>query len=102
MPRLDFASDRHEDFRDHEGYTTVAKDEDSVENYTLDWADDLGSETISTSTWECDGVTNDADSNTTTTTTITVSETNGTAKNTITTSDSRTLVYRIKFRGVKA
>jgi hypothetical protein len=108
MPRLVFPSDRHESFADSDGIESVAKDEDSVRSYTLDWTIDkrgnemADSDTISTSAWECNGVAEESSSNTTTTTTIQVSGTNGTAKNTVVTAGGETLIHRIRFVGVKA
>ena len=97
MPTVYTKSPRRRSFTDINGLTAWHKDEDSVETYTIDWSDELGSETVSTSTWLMDGPTNDSDSSTTTTTSITVSKSGGTAKNTITTSGGRTLVKRLRF-----
>jgi len=47
------------------------KDADAVLDFTIDWGDWLGTDTISASTWTCDsGITVDSSSNTTTTTTV--------------------------------
>jgi hypothetical protein len=47
------------------------KDPDAVLDYTIDWSDWLGADTISTSAWTVPtGITEDSDSNTTTTTTV--------------------------------
>ena len=47
------------------------KDADATLDYTVDWDDWLGSDTISTSTWTADsGITVDSSTNTTTTTTV--------------------------------
>ena len=71
--------------------------------FAIDWSPDLGSATVSTSTWAVsDGVTQDAESETTTTTTIRVS--GGTdggiyiLTNTITTSGSETLIAYLVLR----
>lgn len=71
------------------------KDPDAVLDYSIDWSDWLGSDTISTSTWEVDsGITEDSNSNTDTVTTIWLS--GGTAgkkyelTNRITTTGGRT------------
>lgn len=46
----------------------------SIFDYTIDWTDELGGDTIVTSTWAVDnGLTQDSESETTTTTTIFVS-----------------------------
>ena len=47
------------------------KDPDAVLDYTVDWSDWLGSDTISSSSWTVpSGITKDSDSNTDTTATI--------------------------------
>ena len=47
------------------------KDADAILDYTIDWEDWLGTDTISSSAWTCDsGITVDSSSNTTTTTTV--------------------------------
>lgn len=47
------------------------KDPNDVADYELDWAPDLGTDTISTSTWIAPaGITVDSDTNTTTTATV--------------------------------
>ena len=47
------------------------KDPDAVKDYGINWADWLGADTISTSTWTVPAtITKDSDSKTTTTTTI--------------------------------
>lgn len=80
------------------------KDPDAVLDYTIDWSDWLGSDTITASTWTVPaGITNDSDSNTTTKAIIWLS--GGTAETTyecinhITTTggreDDRTLIIHI-------
>lgn len=90
--------DESEYFIDREGRLTYVQHEEATRAYTLDWSDQLNTgETISTSTWDEEGVSVDSSSNTTTTTTATISQTNGAAKNTITTSAGRTEIKRIFF-----
>lgn len=74
----------------------VEKDPDTDSTYTIDWTNQLGSETVSSSSWTLPaGVTETSSSNTTTTTTITLG--GGTAGSTyeltndVTLSDSSTL-----------
>ena len=97
MPTAKLRPERISAFYDKDGVLSWHKDQDSVESYTLDWADFLGADTISTSSWEADGIAVDSDSNTTTTTEVTVSKTGGTAKNTITTAGGYTYVRRVRF-----
>jgi hypothetical protein len=50
---------------------TFTKDPDAILDYTFDWSEWLGTDTISTSTFTLtSGITKDSDSKTTTTTTI--------------------------------
>lgn len=101
MAHLKFTSLRRDSFM-LDGMESVAKDADSVDPYTIDWSEDLAAaETISTSAWEYSVVTGASATNTTTTTTTTISGTGGWAKNTITTSLSRTLVHRVGFVDVE-
>lgn len=81
------------------------KDPDAVLDYTIDWSDWLGTDTISTSTWTLDtGITEDSSANTTTTTTIVVSggsvKTSYKAVNHIVTAagleDDRTIIIKIE------
>lgn len=52
----------------------VVKDPDEVLDFTFDWVDELGTDTISTSTWTAGaGITVDSSSNTTTKATIILS-----------------------------
>ncbi len=72
------------------------KDPASVLDYTVDWADYLVSDTISTSTWTVPaGITLDSQSNTATTTTVWLSggthNTAYTATNKVTTAGGRTV-----------
>lgn len=58
----------------HEPPKTFHKDPDEVISFTIDWAQWLKTDTISSSEWVVPaGITEDSDSNTTTTTTITLS-----------------------------
>lgn len=79
------------------------KDPDEVKDYGVNWAELLGTDTISTSTWTVPtGITKDSQSNTTTTTTIWLS--GGTAAETysfdnlITTAGGRTYDRTIKLK----
>lgn len=49
------------------------QDPDDVLDYVIDWSDWLDGDTIASSSWTVDGVTQDDDDNTTTTTTIWIS-----------------------------
>lgn len=100
MPRLTFASGRHESFAGPDGIETVSKDIDSIESFTLDWSLDLGTDTISTSTWETSGPTAVSSSNTTTTTTIKASGA-GELKNKVVTNGGSTYVYRVNLLGIR-
>lgn len=75
-------------------YPVREKDPSSIQNFDVNWAKELNGETISTSTWELDGLINVTDSNTNDTTTIRVSGgSEGQVhrlQNTITTSGSQT------------
>ena len=52
----------------------VLKDPAEVIDFAFDWSDELGADTISTSTWAADaGITIDADSETATVATVTLS-----------------------------
>ena len=84
---------------------TFIKDPDSVLDYTIDWEDWLGSDTIATSDWTVDtGLTEDSDTNTTKAATIWLSS--GTANtdyevtNEITTqglrTDNRTITIQVR------
>jgi hypothetical protein len=65
---------------------TFVKDPDNVTNFSIDWSDWLGSDTISTSTWTVPaGITEDSSGKTNTVATITLSS--GTAGTTYTLSD---------------
>lgn len=75
-----------------------------VKDYTLDWTDELGTDTISTSTWTVtSGITKDSSSNTTKTATVWLSAATAgsdhTATNTIVTAAGRTLVRAIVIEG---
>ncbi len=79
------------------------KDPDSIEDFTIDWSDHLGSDTIATSVWTVpSGLTQDSETETTTTATVTLSGgTVGafhTVTNRITTDGGRTLDQSIHIR----
>lgn len=91
-------SARKQFFADEDGVDSIGKDSGSKESYTIDWADDLSTgETISTSLWECSGVTSTSPSNTTTTATTWITESSGYATNEVTTSTGRTLRKTLRF-----
>lgn len=83
-------------FVDSDGFLCWPKSEDSTEELVLNWSDQLGSDTISTSTWEAKGVTLSSESNTTTTATVFVTGASGRVTNTIVTAAGETLVRRIR------
>lgn len=77
--------------------TTYQKTSAEILDYTVDWSDFLGTDTISTSTWTLDaGITKVSDSHTTTTTSVFVSsgavDKTYTLTNTVVTAGSRTAV----------
>lgn len=83
-----------------DGLWTTAKREDEVLHYTFDLADQLDSgETVSAVSWDEDGVTltNEATSGTTYSVDV---EGTGTAEATITTSSSRTIIKKYRWRGI--
>ena len=89
---------RSSHYRDKDGVPTWKKHVDSVETYQLDMTDALDSgETISSATWEGDGVTIDSSSLATPVASVTVSGTDGEATATLVTSASRTLIRRLRF-----
>lgn len=59
-------------FFKRDGYESIYKDKNSVEDYTRDWTSYLNGDTISTSAWsvESGGVTIDSDTNDTTSATV--------------------------------
>jgi len=79
-------------------YPSYEKDPASICVITLPWAKDMKGETIVTSTWDADGLTSIATSDTDTTASITVSGGTDGSKysmvNTIVTSGGQTLVKR--------
>ena len=86
---------------------TYSKDPDETLDYIVNWATHLGSDTISSSSWDAEtGVTVDSDTNTTTTATVWLS--GGTlgefylVTNTIVTDGGRTLEQSIRIRMVAA
>ena len=87
-------------FHDVDGLLAVAKHEDAVESFVLDWADELGSDTISSATFDANGVTVDSSSNTTTTTSMTISKSGGHVDVTVVTAGGSTLEKRLRFYDV--
>jgi len=86
-------------FHDVDGILSVAKDIDSIESFTLDWQDelrDLSNDTISSATFEANGVTIDSSSNTTTTTTMTISKSGGYVDIDVVTAGGSTLTRRVR------
>ena len=83
---------RNRFFEDADGYPSVWMDKDEVDSFTFDWSRDLGSDTISTSTWTGNGLTVDSSSNTTTAATAVISAAGDVseAKNTIVTAGGLT------------
>ena len=86
---------------------TYSKDPDETLDYIVNWATHLGSDTISSSSWDAEtGITVDSDTNTTTTATVWLS--GGTlgefylVTNTIVTDGGRTLEQSIRIRMVAA
>jgi hypothetical protein len=77
-----------------------AHDADELEDYTVDWAAEIGTDTIASSIWTVpSGLTKQTDSHTTTTATIWVTDgtigENYVATNQITTGGGRTLEHSI-------
>lgn len=99
MTTLHLRQEIDEWFKDFDGVLTTPKKHDETNSYSFDWTDRLHDETISTSTWEADGITVNNSANTTTTTTVSVTG-SGEAKNTIVTSASRTLIEKFRWIGV--
>jgi hypothetical protein len=90
--------DRASWFVDHDGVPAIVKHEDDVLAYTVNWTDVLpGSETISSASYDGNGVTVDSSSESTPETTMVVSDTDGYVDITVTTSGSRTIVKRFRF-----
>lgn len=84
-------------FRDRDGIPVIVHHPDEVNSYVVDWTDELGSETISTSAWTASGVTVSSAAISGTTTTANIKAT-GSVENKITTSGGRTLVQLLRFR----
>ncbi len=79
------------------------KDPDSIEDFTIDWSDHLGTDTIATSVWTVPaGLTESSSSNTATKATVTLSsgtvDAFYTVTNRITTAGGRTLDQSIHVR----
>ncbi|MEM6533137.1 MAG: hypothetical protein AAF654_10960 [Myxococcota bacterium] len=83
--------------QDIDGYWTAVKDYDSEEDFTLDWTDELGTDTIASVAVEEHGVTV-ATTNTETTTTHRVGQSDGHAVVRVTTAAGEKLVARLRFR----
>ena len=88
--------------KDVDGIPTIEKEEDSVLDYSIDFTNDLAivdnGATISSVSYDASGVTVDSSSLATPVATVTISSTNGTIKATATTSNSKTIVKRLRFR----
>lgn len=98
MPTLYIPAERSPWFLDHEGYSSAYRDNDAVDTLTFDWSRYLGSDTISTSTWESSGgLTLSSATNTTTTATVTVTGTSGDAINKVVTAASATYYRTARF-----
>lgn len=101
MPTLYLPLERSEWFKDKDGVWTTSKHTDEVKPYSFDYTDVLNSgETISTSSWDANGVTTSSPALATPVATVTVTGTDGSLQNTLVTSASRTLVYTYRFVGV--
>lgn len=91
-------------FRDLEGVWTTCKHKDEVKTYVFDYTNQLdSSETLSTSTWQnASGVTSSGASSSATppTATVTITGTDGSIENKITTSSGQTKIYLYRFVGV--
>lgn len=75
--------------------------EDETQSYTFDLSRDLDSgETISSVSYDDQGVTTSSQSNTSTTLTFTVTDTDGYTQASVTTSAGRVLVFIFRFAGV--
>jgi hypothetical protein len=98
MPTLYIESERNPWFTDHEGYRSKYKDDDGVESLVFNWSRFLGSDTISSSSWEAvGGLTLSSDTSTTTTATVTVEGTGGGAINTIVTAAGATHLRTVRY-----
>lgn len=98
MPTVYTPLDRRAHYTDHDYLPTFVQHEDEVINYVIDWTDLLNGETISTSTWTDDGVTSSSAAISGATTSANITDTDGEVENKITTSGSRTLIRRLRFR----
>lgn len=88
-------------FRDFDGLETAEKRYDEIVSYPVDFTDWLDSgETISSVSWDFSGVTDEGSSNTTTTITMLVSGL-GEVEAEITTSASRKLEVKYRFRSAE-
>lgn len=93
------SNERSRFFHDEDGLLSVTKEDDATESVTIDWSERLDSgETISSSAWTLDGLTQIAASNTTTATTLRFNGGPGEAKNTVVTSAARTLIERVRVK----
>ena len=92
---------RRVEFRDRDGITTYPKTADSVQVYTIDWADVLGGETIDTSTWTASGVTMSGEGTTGTTVFVTVTGTDGYVINKTVTNTGKLHEKLMRFLGIE-
>lgn len=98
MPTAYVRADRAPWFVDFDGVQAAFKNHDATDTFGFDWSRFLGDDTIAASTWTLSGaLKNNSDSNTTTTTTISISGTDGEAKNTITTVGEKTYHRTLRF-----
>lgn len=92
------SEDRTEFFTDMDGLTCALQDQDEVKAYIFDYTEELDSgETISSQTTTSEGgPVVDSSALATPQVTMTLSKSGGTVKNTIVTSNSRTIVRRLR------
>jgi len=95
-------------YTDREGYASIKKDKDSVEDFSRDWSGYLSddSDTISTSTWavESGSVTIDSSSNSTTKANVWLSGNPGSmsvVRNRIVTAQGRTRDWTMRVYGLE-
>lgn len=81
---------------DNYGYLSAYQDTDETQDYTIDWSQWLGDDSIVSSSWEVSGVTLESSDYTPKVVVAFLSGTAGTAKNTIVTQRGRTHIRTIK------